>query len=125
MGMCLQCFSRIATTIFRGKVQNNFSICMDNKQQAKFEALAVTRDASLKVQEQTMMQSSSRIWCPLQKKRIIASKFGLVANIVSNFDSLVGQLNPSRYVQINAIKRGIECKPHTARIYANSAKGDM
>ena len=48
MGMCLHCFSRIATTIVRGKVQNNFSICLDNKQQAKFEELAVTRDASLK-----------------------------------------------------------------------------
>ncbi|XP_068700401.1 uncharacterized protein [Montipora foliosa] len=106
------------------RFENNYSICLDNKQQAAFEALSVTREASLKVQEQTITQSSSSIWYLLRKKRITASKFGLVAKRVSNFGSLVGQLNPSRYVQTNAMKRGIELEAHAAMVYANSAKGE-
>ena len=58
---------------------NNCLICLDNKQQAAFEALSVTRNASLKVQEQTITDSSSSIWYLLRKKRITATKFGLVA----------------------------------------------
>ena len=42
---------------------------------------------------------------------------------MSKFGSLVGQLNPSRYVQTNAMKRGIELEAHAAMVYANSAKG--
>lgn len=92
------------------RFENNCSICLDNKQQAAFEALSVTRNASLKVQEQTITESSSSIWYLLRKKRITATKFGLVAKRVSNFDSLVAELNPSRYVQSNAIKRGLNLR---------------
>ena len=92
------------------RFENNCSICLDNKQQAAFEALSVTCNASLKVQEQTITESSSSIWYLLRKKRITATKFGLVAKRVSNFDSLVAELNPSRYVQSNAIKRGLNLR---------------
>lgn len=82
----------------------------------------MTTEVSLKVQEQTVTQNLSDVWHLLRKKRIAASKFGLVALRVSNFESLVGQLNPSRHVQTEHMSRGIELEPHAAMVYANTAK---
>lgn len=104
--------------------QNNFSgFPLNAKQQAAIQSLAVTPEACLKVQEQTVTQSSCGIWHLLRKKRITASKFGIVAKRVANFDSLAKQLNPTRFIQTAAMKRGIQLEPHAAMVYANSAKG--
>lgn len=70
-----------------------------------------------------MTQSENDTWHLLRKKRITASKFGKVARRVSCFESLVAQLNPSRFVQTAAIKRGVELEPYAATIYATRAKG--
>ena len=58
----------------------------------------------------------------LRKKRITTSKFGVVARRISNFDTLVKQLQPSRLVQTAAMKRGIEMEGRAAYIYATKAK---
>ena len=57
-----------------------------------------------------------------KKKRITASKFGVVARRISNFDTLVKQLQLSRLVQTAAMKRGIEMEGRAAYIYATKAK---
>ena len=87
-----------------------------------FDSLSVRSEISLKVQEQTITRSSSESWHLLRKKQITASKFGTVARQVSNFETLVNQLNPTRFVQTPAMKRGVELEPHVATIYANVAK---
>ena len=105
------------------RFHNNVSVCLNNQQQATFDSLAVTMDMSHKVQEQTVTQSSSEVWHLLRKRRITASKFGIVARRLSNFDSLVTQLNPTRYVQTAPMRRGIELEGKAAMAYANIAKG--
>ena len=57
-----------------------------------------------------------------KKKRITASKFGVVARRISNFDTLVKQLQLSKLVQTAAMKRGIEMEGRAAYIYATKAK---
>ena len=104
------------------RFENNVSVCLEANQQALFDSLSVTSEISLKVQEQTITQSSSESWHLLRKKQITASKFGTVAWQVSNFETLVNQLNPTRFVQTPAMKRGVELEPHAATIYANVAK---
>ena len=106
----------------KDRFENNVSVCLEANQQALFDSLSVTSEISLKVQEQTITQSSSETWHLLRKKRITASKFGTVARRVSNFETLVNQLNPTRFVQTPAMKRGVELEPHAATIYANVAK---
>lgn len=102
---------------------NSVSICLNRNQQAIFDSLAVTTEVSHKVQELTITQSSSDLWHLLRKKRITASKFGIVARRVFNFDSLVSQLNPRRHVQTPQMKRGVDLECHAAMSYANNAKG--
>ena len=106
----------------KDRFENNVSVCLEANQQALFDSLSVTSEISLKVQEQTITQSSSETWHLLWKKRITASKFGPVARRVSNFETLVNQLNPTRFVQTPAMKKGVELEPHAATIYANAAK---
>ena len=106
----------------KDRFENNVSVCLEANQQALFDSLSVTSEISLKVQEQTITQSSSESWHLLRKKQITASKFGTVARQVSNFETLVNQLNPTRFVQTPAMKRGVELEPHVATIYANVAK---
>ena len=102
---------------------HNVSVCLNNQQQPTFDSLAVTMDMSHKVQEQTVTQSSSDVWHLLRKRRITASKFGIVARCLSDFDSLVTQLNPTRYVQTAPMQRGIELEGKAAMACANIAKG--
>ena len=106
----------------KDRFENNVSVCLEANQQALFDSLYVTSEISLKVQEQTITQSSSESWHLLRKKQITASKFGTVARQVLNFETLVNQLNPTRFVQTPAMKRGVELEPHAATIYANVAK---
>ena len=106
----------------KDRFENNVSVCLEANQQALFDSLSVRSEISLKVQEQTITQSSSESWHLLRKKQITASKFGTVARQVSNFETLVNQLNPTRFVQTPAMKRGVELEPHAATIYANVAK---
>ena len=87
-----------------------------------FYSLAIMQDMSVKVQTQTMGQSASTTWHFLRKKRITASKFGLVARRQSNFDTLVKHMNPTYLVQTAAMKRGIDLEPHAAMIYASIEK---
>ena len=74
------------------------------------------------LEHKTREQSESGLWHSLRQKRITASKFGIVAKRVSNFETLVQQLQPSRYVQTAAMKRGIEMEGTAAFIYASKEK---
>ena len=69
------------------------------------------------LEEKTREQDESDLWHLLRKKkRITESKFGVVARRISNFDTLVKQLQPSRLVQTDAMKRGIEMEGRAAYI---------
>ena len=65
--------------------QNNFAICLDSKKQATLDSLQITHKTAVELQEKTVTQSNSSLWHLSQKKRITASKFGLVARRASNF----------------------------------------
>lgn len=105
------------------RFKNNVVISLDSKKQATLDSLQITLKTAVELQERTVTQSNSSLWHLLRKKRITASKFGLVARRVSNFENLVLQLNPTRHVTTAAMRRGIELEPRAAMVYANSAKG--
>lgn len=107
------------------RFENNVSICLDNNKSAKLESLSVTLEMAHNLEEKTREQNESDLWHSLRKKRITASKFGIVAKRISNFDNLVKQLQPSRLVQTAAMKRGIEMEGRAASIYATKAKQGM
>ena len=105
------------------RFENNFSTALSQQQQASIDALSLTKEVSLEIQEKTLMQSANSLWHMLRRKRITASKFGLVARRVRDFENLVKQLNPSRHVVTAPMRRGIELEPKAAMVYANKAKG--
>ena len=104
------------------RFKNNVSICLDSNKLAKLESLSVTLEMAHALEEKTREQDESDLWHSLRRKRITASKFGVVARRISNFDTLVKQLQPSRLVQTAAMKRGIEMEGRAAYIYATKAK---
>ena len=105
------------------RFENNFSTALSQQQQASIDALSLTKEVSLDIQEKTLMQSANSLWHMLRRKRITASKFGLVARRVRDFENLVKQLNPSCHVVTAPMRRGIELEPKAAMVYANKAKG--
>ena len=105
------------------RFQNNHNLSnLDGNKQALLDSIAVTKEMSIKVQEQTVTQNSSSIWHLLRKKRNTASKFGQAAKRTRNFETFVSQLNPTWHRLTDAMKRGIEMEAHTAMIYASKAK---
>ena len=70
---------------------NNVSVCLSAEKQAALDSLGVTRDTTIKLEQQTISQSNNETWYHLREKRITASKFGKVAKRKSNFESLVTQ----------------------------------
>jgi len=117
-------FPELPLDTSENRFNNNVSICLSQKKQAALEALAVTKETSLSLQERTVTQGASNLWHLLRKKRITASKFGRAARRVTNFETLVTQLNPSRQVVTAPMRRGIDMEPQAAMIYAKSAKDD-
>ena len=105
------------------RFDNSVSTALTQKQQASLDALSVTKEASLDIQEKTVTQSLNDLWHMLRRKRITASKFALVARRVQDFENLIKQLNPSRHVVTAPMRRGIELEPKAAMAYANKAKG--
>lgn len=76
---------------------------MNSNKSAKLESLSVTLEMVHALEEKMREQDESDLWHSLRKKkRITASKFGTVAKRISNFDTLVKQLQPSRLVQTAA-----------------------
>lgn len=106
------------------RFESSVSGCLNSSQQALLGSLSVDMEASKRIQEITMTQSENDLWHSLRKRRITASLFGRIAQRQSCFESLVGQLNSSRFVQTVAMRHGVELEPHTAMIYANKAKGE-
>ena len=96
------------------RFDNSVSTALTQKQQAYLDALSVTKEASLDIQEKTVTQSRNDLWHVLRRKRITASKFGLVARWVRDFENLIKQLNPSRHVVTAPMRRGIELEPKAA-----------
>ena len=84
--------------------------------------LSLSRQTAIEVEEKTRAQSQSSLWTMLRKKRITASKFGQVAKRQTNFENLVGQINPSRHVVTAPMQRGLELEPRAAFIYASMVK---
>ena len=107
------------------RFENNFCTRLDNDKQALLESLSITRHVAIEIEQKTVQQSSSSLWHSMRKKRITASKFGLCAKRQSGFESLVTQLNPSRRVITEPMKRGLKLEPEAALEYANNAKGGM
>ena len=104
------------------KFDNSVSTALTQKQQSSLDALSLTKEVSLDIQEKTVTQSANSLWHMLHRKRITASKFGLVARRVRDFENLNKQLNPSRHVVTAPIRQGIELEPKAAMAYANKAK---
>ena len=109
----------------RDRFVNSLFICIESTKLAKLQTLTVTLDMARDLEHKTREQSESGLWHSLRQKRITASKFGIVAKRVSNFETLVQQLQPSRYVQTAAMKRGIEMEGRAAFIYASKEKKGM
>lgn len=80
------------------RFDNSVSTALTQKQQASLDALSVTKEASLDIQEKTVTQSLNNLWHMLLRKRITVSKFVLVTRRVQDFENLIKQLNPSRHV---------------------------
>ena len=59
------------------------------------------------------------------KRRRHVFRCRCLRSLVSNFGTLVQQLQPSRYVQTAAMKRGIEMEGRAAFIYASKEKKGM
>ena len=78
---------------------------MNSNKSAKLESLSVTLEMVHALEEKMREQDESDLWHSLRKKRITASKFGTVAKRISNFDTLVKQLQPSRLVQTAAMNQ--------------------
>ncbi|XP_031570411.1 uncharacterized protein LOC116304773 [Actinia tenebrosa] len=116
-------FPKLPLDSAESRFENNFSSCLTQQQQASLDALRVSTEASLDIQEKTMTQSANNLWHVLRSKRITASKFGIVAKRVRDFENLVKQLNPSRHVVTAPMRRGIEMEPTAAMTYANNLKG--
>ena len=104
------------------RFDNSVSTALTQKQQSSLDALSLTKEVSLDIQEKTVTQSANSLWHMLHRKIITASKFGLVARRVQDFENLIKQLNPSRHVVTAPIRRGIELEPKAAMAYANKAK---
>lgn len=104
------------------RLENAFIICLTSDKQAALESLNLDRDVAIDIESKTVQQSSSQLWYLLRKKRITASKFGLVARRVGNFERLVAQLNPLRHVTTAPMRREIELEPKAASIYVSEAK---
>jgi len=118
-------FPKLALPGAGERFENDVSICLDNNKSAKLESLSVTLEMAHNLEEKTREQNESDLWHSLRKKRITASKFGIVAKRISHFDNLVKQLQPSRLVQTAAMKRGIEMEGRAASIYTTKAKQGM
>ena len=87
---------------------NHLSFCLESNKLAKLDSLSVTLEKAHDVEVKTREQNESGLWHSLRHKRITASKLGTVAERISNFETLVQKLQPSRHVQTAAMKRGIE-----------------
>eukprot|EP00795_Rhopilema_esculentum_P015520 gene15520-6783_t len=104
------------------RFENNFSLCLDKNKQALLDSLDVIEETVRDIHEKTVSQATSAVWHLLRKKRITASKFGLVAKRIGNFEMLVKQLSSGKYVQTAAMKRGIDLEPRAATIYAQNLR---
>lgn len=104
------------------RLENNVMYCLDETKQAMFDSLQLTREVAVTLEQETLTQSNSNLWFLLREKRITASKYGRVALRVSNFENLVGQLNPTRRVITADMRRGMELESVAAMTYANKAK---
>ena len=91
--------------------QTNVQLCFN---QNKLEALSINQSVAIDIEQKTVTQSASTLWQLLRSKQITASKFGLCAKRISNFENLVKQLNPKRHVVTAPTRRGIELEPHAA-----------
>ena len=88
--------------------ENNVQLCLNQNKQAALEALSINQSVAIDNEQKTVTQSASTLWQLLRSKRITASKFGLCAKRISNFENLVKQLNPTRHVVTAPMQRGIE-----------------
>ena len=104
---------------------NSLSICLESTKVAKLQTLTFTLDVARDLEHKTREQRESGLWHSLRQKRITARKCGIVAKRVSNFVTLVQKQQPSRYVQIAAMKPGIEMEGMEAFIYASKEKKSM
>ena len=107
------------------RFQNNISLCLTSSQDITYKSLDVSQEKAYNVEQNTRGQSDNQLWYFMRSKRVTASKFGVVAKRLSNFESLVKQLQPSKYVQTAAMKRGIDMEGTAALTYSKAKQNEV
>ena len=106
------------------RLENNVMICLDETKMASIESLKVARDMAISLENMTITQRINNLWHLLRSKGITVSNYGRVAKRKANYETLVNQLNPSRKVVTQDMRRGIELESTAAMVYANEAMKD-
>lgn len=100
--------------------ENIVNTCLQ-RDKVSMEALGLSRQAAIDVEERTRMQSQSNLWKMLRSKRITTSRFGFVAKRRSGFENLVTRLTTTRRVVTAAMQRGLDFESRATYIYASLA----
>lgn len=85
------------------------------------EGLYLTLTEIRKFEEQTRLQSHSRLWYKIRKNRITASKVGDINRRRKDFETLAMRLKSTRQVVTAAMREGLASEPVAARCYAEKA----
>lgn len=72
---------------YHNRFQNTINVRLTGEKEAALESLHLDKDTA--IESKTVQQNSSQLWYILCKKRIIGSKFSLVARRVGYFERVV------------------------------------
>ena len=105
----------------RDVMVNNYSIeQLSDDQRLSIKALHVTPRESACFEEQTRLQSQTKVWYDTRKNRITASNFGQIAKRrKADVTKLVDRLKATRYVQTEAMRAGLAKEPEAAAKYCH------
>lgn len=105
----------------RDVMRNNYSLenLSDDKIQ-QVRALNLTPKEAAYFEEQTRLQSQTKVWYETRKNRITASNFGQVAKRrKADVSKLVERLKSTKYVQTEAMRSGLAKEPEAATKYCS------
>ena len=103
-------------------MKNNFCMALSANQSVCLEGLSLSMPEIRKFEEQTRLQSHSRLWYKLRRNRITASKVGDINRRRKDFDTLAKRLKSTRQVTTAAMREGLASEPVAARCYAETAQ---
>ena len=100
---------------------NNLSIALTKDQSLLLADLLLSEDDVSRFEEQTRIQSASKLWHKLRKGRITASNVGaVVKRRKEDVTKFIGQLTSTRNVQTQAMKKGLAREPMAAMKYSDT-----